>query len=749
MPSALASFKYPDWVAEVSPAEVTAQQQRDRQQKQEEGVAKEGEDGNEEGEDIPWRLEVLKNGVPLGFESLMDKSVFVVGRQAPRTGSGGSSPGSDLLLEHPSISRIHAIFLHHRNGQLFLVDLCSTHGTKVNKRPLPKYRSDQQQDDANCTEIRPGDMIRFGESTRSFLVHGPERFRPPELESDNMARVRSQLNERRAKQEQAKSERQVKENPATTGVSWGLEEGADSNIDGDDHKEEKEEVLPEYLRAGKEKKKKVHAHSMTQDEMDAKDEVLWQRLQVKLGKMNNMEEENRRILNKEGGAAGLSDGQATQKARNDKRISQLEKEVADIEEEIRRKNLQRGGTNASSLKKRKTSGSESDDDGSSDMTEDSDSYFDRTKSQVRPGGVSRKRRGLSSMSTSHANITSKSQAGKISNTEMDICQRQEAEKAHAVADAVSELGLSESAQTEESLTALAEKLREGLVDIDHDITATQQLAVTASTANTASARTSQLPTAPAIDALDAFMDCNATVAAENNLEKLRMRRERQALQLEAVNQLLRIATVPATPTIAASVSSAEETANSMQEENQEEKQWKQQKEGKGQEQEQQEKKQELDGLRRSGEETQKQTEKKDERDKASMESSSTKVSPQSNRRLEQPDEATAAPPNSTKRVTKGAALPPVTAKRKSEAVMINSVENDFDQTKPTDEAIAKPKAAVPKPEKKLKRAAELQRHTEAPMAFDDQKLEGGELNWKPPEGQTGDGRTELNAKFGY
>lgn len=35
-------------------------------------------------------------------------------------------------------------------------------------------------------------MIQFGESTRLYLVHGPDFLRPPEVESDTLAKVRQQ-----------------------------------------------------------------------------------------------------------------------------------------------------------------------------------------------------------------------------------------------------------------------------------------------------------------------------------------------------------------------------------------------------------------------------------------------------------------------------------------------------------------------------------------------------------------------------
>ena len=133
------------------------------------------------------------------------------------------------LLEHPSISRAHAAFVHHRNGGLWLADLGSTHGTKLNKRPVlpaghpgtannssaPPGTADEAATSSTSSsssafsgfyEVRPGDVVRFGESSRLFIVHGPERFRPPELESENRRRVREKFSERAAKIERFKQE---------------------------------------------------------------------------------------------------------------------------------------------------------------------------------------------------------------------------------------------------------------------------------------------------------------------------------------------------------------------------------------------------------------------------------------------------------------------------------------------------------------------------------------------------------------
>ena len=87
-----------------------------------------------------------------------------------------------------------------------------------------------------------------------------------------------------------------------------------------------EEELPEYLK-GKGKRYKEHTTSLAEGQVDKKDEKLWTKLQTKVTKANRLQEENRRILAKEGGSEGLTDGQREHVARNDQRIQQLTDEV--------------------------------------------------------------------------------------------------------------------------------------------------------------------------------------------------------------------------------------------------------------------------------------------------------------------------------------------------------------------------------------------------------------------------------------
>jgi len=99
-------------------------------------------------------LEVTRGGVILDSIDLTTKQCYVVGRQ----------PNLDIPLEHPSVSRLHAIIQMRASGQVYVYDLGSTHGTFWNKtnRINPSVH----------VPVKVGDLLRFGQSTRFFVLAG-------------------------------------------------------------------------------------------------------------------------------------------------------------------------------------------------------------------------------------------------------------------------------------------------------------------------------------------------------------------------------------------------------------------------------------------------------------------------------------------------------------------------------------------------------------------------------------------------
>lgn len=109
----------------------------------------------------PYALEILKNGAIVDTVPLNQRSYFVVGRL----------PVCDVSLEHPSISRYHAVIQY--RGQVgesesvgeeegfYIHDLGSTHGTVVNKNKIPPK---------TYIRLRVGHVLKFGGSTRLFIL---------------------------------------------------------------------------------------------------------------------------------------------------------------------------------------------------------------------------------------------------------------------------------------------------------------------------------------------------------------------------------------------------------------------------------------------------------------------------------------------------------------------------------------------------------------------------------------------------
>ena len=105
-----------------------------------------------------FNLEILKNGCIISTTDLNDKAFYVFGRL----------PLCDVVLEHPSISRYHALIQYRGNTEsdktlrgFYLYDLGSTHGTMVNKakiRPKTYYK------------LKVGYVIKFGGSSRLFVL---------------------------------------------------------------------------------------------------------------------------------------------------------------------------------------------------------------------------------------------------------------------------------------------------------------------------------------------------------------------------------------------------------------------------------------------------------------------------------------------------------------------------------------------------------------------------------------------------
>ena len=105
-----------------------------------------------------YSFEVLKNGSIIDTINLTGtKPFFVFGRL----------PSCDCTLEHPSLSRYHAVLQycgdhtekHHKGWYLY--DLDSTHGTWVNKikvKPKVYHR------------VRVGHVVKFGGSTRLHVL---------------------------------------------------------------------------------------------------------------------------------------------------------------------------------------------------------------------------------------------------------------------------------------------------------------------------------------------------------------------------------------------------------------------------------------------------------------------------------------------------------------------------------------------------------------------------------------------------
>lgn len=90
--------------------------------------------------EAPFVLEVIKDGVPVD-EIPLTAARCLVGRAADAV---------QVPLAHASISRVHACFQRSTDGLLYVADCASSHGSRLNKAPLPALK---------YVEARDGDVL--------------------------------------------------------------------------------------------------------------------------------------------------------------------------------------------------------------------------------------------------------------------------------------------------------------------------------------------------------------------------------------------------------------------------------------------------------------------------------------------------------------------------------------------------------------------------------------------------------------
>ncbi|XP_013222869.2 kanadaptin [Columba livia] len=180
-----------------------------------------------------YGLEVLKGGVALGSVRLEGGSWFLVGRL----------PGCALSLEHPSVSRHHAVLQYRGAARspdtgapddaagFYVYDLGSTHGTFLNKARVPPR---------TYCRVRVGHGLRFGGSSRLFLLQGPEEDQESEseltvtqlkaLRKQQQAKLeKTMLGEDSDEEEEKEERRSEKSQNSDMSCSWGMGEDAEED----------------------------------------------------------------------------------------------------------------------------------------------------------------------------------------------------------------------------------------------------------------------------------------------------------------------------------------------------------------------------------------------------------------------------------------------------------------------------------------------------------------------------------------
>lgn len=222
-------------------------------------------------------IEVLKDGSIVDTILLNERTHYIFGRQPDIC---------HVQLDHPSISRQHAAVVHSTDGTIMLIDLHSAQGTIINK--TMKCEVD------TCYRLFVGDLVRFGTSSRQYIICGPDDQMRPEYDSANMQEYRKRLVSKSEREEKKRIESE------SAGISWGFDEDAvnyDDEVDDEDVPGSTEDdKVPSYLKNDENydrKYGKKFSTDLKDTEVHEKDRAILDKIRVKERKIQNMQEETR------------------------------------------------------------------------------------------------------------------------------------------------------------------------------------------------------------------------------------------------------------------------------------------------------------------------------------------------------------------------------------------------------------------------------------------------------------------------
>lgn len=113
-----------------------------------------------------WSLEVLQNGGIVHSQEIggPGRSFCTIGRAPAADMPGSPQPTGHMGVGNPSVSRLHAVLMHGKSGALWVADLGSTHGARLNKRRLVA---------GQFVRAAPGSVLELGQSSRRIVLSAP------------------------------------------------------------------------------------------------------------------------------------------------------------------------------------------------------------------------------------------------------------------------------------------------------------------------------------------------------------------------------------------------------------------------------------------------------------------------------------------------------------------------------------------------------------------------------------------------